>query len=173
MKKILMLLILLINISFFGCASSSTTDLDLPSDAYGYFSALEYMFHSNSSSAEGVSILAFDYTNLEMDETELTLLKSLIQEFCEEREQTYLEADMDQLVQMEYVELYEFENGTSMPNSFPDGVYVQMATVSSEENVIVTALSMWRGSLSAYGSTYTATYIGDVWEVTADGFWIS
>jgi hypothetical protein len=80
---------------------------------------------------------------------------------------------MDELIQMEYVEVYEFENGTSMPNSFPDGVFIQMTTVSIEENVIVSDMSMWRGSLSGYGSTYTATYTDDSWEVTADGFWIS
>lgn len=172
MKKIIVLLILIINMSILSC-SSNKTDYEPSSDVYGYFSSIEYMFDSNSSFSDGASILAFDYTNVEIDDTDLNLLKSLIQDFCEEREQTYLEANMDELIQMGYVEIYEFENGTSMPNAFPDGVFIQMTTVSTEENVIVTDMSMWRGSLSAYGSTFTATYIDGFWEVTADGFWVS
>jgi len=74
---------------------------------------------------------------------------------------------------MEYVETYELENGTFIPNAFPDGALIQMTTVSTEESVIVSGMSMWRGNLSAYGSTYTATFNDDSWEVSADGFWVS
>ncbi|XMB71678.1 hypothetical protein RJI07_06090 [Mycoplasmatota bacterium WC30] len=172
MKKILLLLILTITLTVSSC-NSNTTSFEQSAHAYGYFSSIEYMFNASSSSIDSVSILAFDYTNVEIDETELKLLKSLIQELCEKENKTYIEGDMDELIQMEYVDIYELEGGLTWPKSFPDGIFFQMTTVSKKENVIVTDISMWRGSLSANGSTFTAKYTDDSWEVTADGFWIS
>ena len=171
MKKILLFLILTTTLSITSCTTNTTT-FEQPISAYGYLSVLEYMLNSDTRDDYG-SILAFDFSNVEIEETEISLLKSLIQEFCDERKQTYLEATIDELIQMEYIELYELENGTLVPNGFPDGVLIRMTTISTEENVVVTDMSMWKGSLSAYGSTYTATCTGGTWEVTSDGFWMS
>ena len=131
------------------------------------------MFSNSPSLTDGAEIIAFDYENVEMDEKELNTLKSLLQKMCEVREQTYIEANMDELIQMGYIEQYELENGGFIPNAFPNGFLVRITTVSVDETVIVADMSMWRGSLSAYGSTYTATYKNGLWEVLADGFWVS
>ncbi len=171
MKKILLFLILTISLSITSCTTNTTT-FEQDSYANAYLSSIEYMFNSDDRD-DGVSILAFDYSNVEIEETEMAFLKSRIQELCDEREQTYLEATMDELIQMEYIELYELENGTFIPNAFPDGALIRISTVSTEENVVVADMSIWRGSLSAYGSTYTTTYTDGSWEVTVDGFWIS
>lgn len=172
MKKILLIIILVISLSISSC-TSNTTAFNQSSHEYGYLSSLKYMLNSYPSSFNDISVLSFDYTGINIDETELVLFKSLVQEFCEEINKTYLEATIDELIEMEYVETYELKDGTFIPNAFPNGALIQMTTVSTEENIITAGMSIWRGSLSAYGSTYTATFNDGSWEVSADGFWIS
>jgi hypothetical protein len=134
---------------------------------------IKHMVEHNPTYTEDISVLAFDYSGLDIEEDELTILKSLVEAFCKERKQTYLEANIDELIEMDYVEVLELQNGTLLPSGFTDGALLKMNTITCDDSKIVTSMSIWRGSLSSSGSTYTATYSNDAWVVTQDGMWIS
>jgi len=170
MRRLLMIVMIVLSFTLTGCSGQKSTVLP-DSYALGYFNSIEYLYNSNPSFPGTNEYLAFDFSNLEFDDLEQLI--TLVQDFCKEKGYTYLEGTIDELVQWGYIEVYVFESGSTFPNGFPDGVLFQFSPVSIEEDTLVTQISMWKGSLSSWGSIYTATYNEGVWSVRADGIIMS
>ncbi|MBU0997779.1 MAG: hypothetical protein KKE16_07035 [Firmicutes bacterium] len=171
MLKRSLILFSLISLAFLvGCTNHKiTTEPDAVSS--GYFESIKSLYLSYPSITSSSTILAFDFSNLDFEG--LDTLKDLVKEFTEEEGYTYLEATMADLIELGYIEFSDSMNEIPMPLGFSNGVLFEITPVSVEENRLVTELSMWKGNLSAFGSTFTAVYSNGAWVISTNTVWVS
>jgi len=136
-----------------------------------YLTTIECLYDSYTPDTNANEYLAFDFSDVQLDN--LQELKDAVQVFCEQEGFTYMEASMDELIEMGYVSTYEMGDETAMATSFEDGVLFEITTVSQSSTTLVTEMSIWKGNLGAYGATFTAVFDNGNWTVTLDNLWIS
>ncbi|MDD3123830.1 MAG: hypothetical protein PHC62_10050 [Candidatus Izemoplasmatales bacterium] len=161
---------ILILMSMISCTVQKT-DIVPESHAVAYFTTFESFVNSHTSKTQDIKYLAFDYSNL--DSEDLELFVEMIKEFCKDNGFTYLEGTTDELIHKGYITVYELQDGVFAAQSFSNGVLVQISTISTNEYEIVSTMSMWRGNLSAIGSTFTTTFENGTWNVECSNFWVS
>ncbi|MDP3129882.1 MAG: hypothetical protein Q8N15_00975 [Bacillota bacterium] len=168
MKKLCAVLFIALTLICTGCVETVTFPPE--NHANAYMAIIEDLYEC-SGSLDDLTYIGFDFSNLDADVQASVAV--LAEAFCKEHDQTYLAGTIDELLEQGYITGFELDDGTTMANGFPEGVLFRFDPVSVTESEIVCEASRWRGSLSAIGSTYQATYVQGVWQTSTTDFWMS
>jgi hypothetical protein len=168
MKKMIVLLLAVLSMTFSGCAEKISIPIE--SKANAYMSVIENLYEY-SGSKDDETYVAFDFSKLDSDTKDTVIL--LARAFCKEHDQTFLEGTIDELMERGYVTPYVFENGSTMAGSFPEGFLITLEPVSATESEVVCEGTRWKGNLGAVGYTYTATFADGAWQIVTSNFRVS
>lgn len=171
MKRFISVFFLFVLIFLSGC----TNKPDLPDDspALAYWAAITALMDENSSSfSDDIIYLAFDFSNIDLQEKES--LNGLAKYYCKENRYTFVEGTIDELVDRGFIKTMDLGNNDIVPSHFDNGILLSLDIVSNTENEIVADVSMWRGNLGAFGTTYTMTFEDGEWQASpGETYWVS